>query len=143
MAERDPAPDERTRSDLPPARPTSRAREFREVVADLSRLAGVRGGLIVTAEGLVVTADLPPRLSAEPLAALAATLGRELERSMEDLDHGAFRTACFSAPDGSVLVGGSSIGFLVVVTDGAAALASVTPAIHKALTRLEGAWAAS
>jgi len=129
-----------SRLDLAGAPRVSRAREFREVLGELSGLAGVRGGLIVTPDGLVVTADLPPRIPAEALAALAATLGRELEVGAQQLGRGAFKTAFFSADNGTVFVGGSPIGFLILVTDAGADPASVTLALRKALARLEDSW---
>ena len=58
---------------------TTRAQQFKDILGELGQFSGVGGGLIVTPDGLVVTADLPGRISAEALAALAATLGRELE----------------------------------------------------------------
>ncbi len=118
----------------------SRAQQFRDILGDLGRLAGVRGGLIVTPDGLLVTADLPPRISGDALAALAATLGRELEVGMEQLARGAFRSAFFSADDGAVFVGGSPIGFVIVLADTAAEPAAVTPALRQALDRLQTIW---
>src|SRR5881296_4760281 len=56
-----------------------RARVFKEILASLSKVASIRGGLLVTPDGLVITAQLPPRSQVEALAALGATLGRELE----------------------------------------------------------------
>ena len=77
----------------------SRAQAFRETLSDLTRLDGVRGGLIVTPDGLVITSELPPRFPVEALAALAATLGRELELGASRLERGAFRTALGRAVD--------------------------------------------
>lgn len=119
---------------------TSRAQQFREVLGDLGRVAGVRGGLIVTTDGLLITADLPPRISAEPLAALAATLGRELEAGMDQLGSGAFRSAFFSADDGTVFVGRSPVGFLVLLGDAGADPAAVAPALRQAVGRLRNIW---
>jgi predicted regulator of Ras-like GTPase activity (Roadblock/LC7/MglB family) len=87
----------------------SRAQAFRETLFELIRLDGVRGGLIVTPDGLVINSELPPRFPVEALAALAATLGRELELGASRLDRGAFRTAFFSADDGTVFLGGSGL----------------------------------
>ena len=67
-------------------RPSSRAQAFRETLFELIRLDGVRGGLIVTPDGLVITSELPPRFPVEALAALAATLGRELELGASRLE---------------------------------------------------------
>lgn len=118
----------------------SRARGLREALGELRTLAGVLGGLIVTPDGLVVTADLPPRIPAEALAALAATLGRELEEGTRQLGREAFKTAFFSADDGTLLLGGSPIGFVVLVADAGADPAPVALALRNALPRLDGAW---
>jgi len=122
-----------------PPRP-SRARQVREILGQLGQLAGVRGGLIVTPDGFVITADLPPRISAEGLAALAATLGRELELGMDRLARGPFRTAFFSTDGGAIFVGGSPIGFVILLGDAGAEPAAVSPALREAVARLEGAW---
>jgi predicted regulator of Ras-like GTPase activity (Roadblock/LC7/MglB family) len=121
----------------------SRAREFQDVLAKLRELDLVRGGLLVTPDGLVVTADLPQRISAEALAALAATLGRELEVSSDDLGRGTFRTAFFSADDGAVFVGGTTLGFVVLLVDRGADPGTITPALRTALSRLDGIWGSS
>src|SRR6476660_8753378 len=110
----------------------SRAQAFRETLFELIRLDGVRGGLIVTPDGLVINSELPPRFPVEALAALAATLGRELELGASRLERGAFRTALFSADDGTVFVGGSPVGYVTLVADR-------TVSNHRVGTRAQGA----
>ena len=119
---------------------TSRSQQFRDILGVLAQLTGVQGGLIVTPDGFVITADLPPQISAEALAAVAATLGRELELGMAQLERGTFRTAFFSTDDGTIFLGGSPIGFVILLGDATAEPAAVTPALRAAVTRLEGAW---
>src|SRR5207249_11038720 len=80
----------------------SRARVFKEIHASLSKVASIRGGLLVTPDGLVITAHLPPRSQVEALAALGATLGRELELGSARLERGAFRMALFAADNGTL-----------------------------------------
>ena len=121
------------------ARP-SRAQAFRETVFELIRLDGVRGGLIVTPDGLVITSELPPRFPVEALAALAATLGRELELGATRLERGAFRTALFAADDGTVFVGGSPVGYLTLVADRNVNAEAVRAALGRAVDRLSGTW---
>lgn len=118
----------------------SRAQAFRETVFELIRLDGVRGGLIVTPDGLVLTSELPPRFPVEALAALAATLGRELELGATRLERGAFRTALFSADDGTVFVGGSPVGYLTLVGDRNVNAEAVRAALGRAVDRLRGTW---
>jgi len=118
----------------------SRAQAFRETLFELVRLDGVRGGLIVTPDGLVITSELPPRFPVEALAALAATLGRELELGATRLERGAFRTALFSADDGTVFIGGSPVGYLTLVTDRNVNGEGVRVALGRAVDRLRGTW---
>jgi predicted regulator of Ras-like GTPase activity (Roadblock/LC7/MglB family) len=123
---------------VPPA--SSRAQAFRETLNELIRLDGVRGGLIVTPDGLVITSELPPRFPVEALAALAATHGRGLELGASRHERGAFRTALFSADDGTVFVGGSPVGYVTVVADRNVNNEGVRTALGRAVDRLRGTW---
>ena len=114
-----------------------RARVFREILAGLSNVASIRGGLLVTPDGLVITADLPPRTQVEALAALGATLGRELELGAGRLGRGAFRMALFVADNGTLFIGSSRVGFLILLGDRNADVSSVRMALARALDRLQ------
>jgi predicted regulator of Ras-like GTPase activity (Roadblock/LC7/MglB family) len=118
----------------------SRAQQVKDILGKLGQLAGVRGGLIATSDGLVITADLPPPISVEELAALGASLGRELELGMDRLARGTFRTAVFSTDGGAIFLGGSQIGFVILLGDAGAEPAAVSPALREAVARLEGFW---
>ena len=120
-----------------------RAQAFRETLFELIRLDGVRGGLIVTPDGLVINSELPPRFPVEALAALAATLGRELELGASRLDRGAFRTAFFSADDGTVFLGGSPVGYVTLVADRNVNIDAVRTALGRSVDRLRGTWRTS
>jgi len=119
-----------------PSRGPSRALAFREMLAELSKLERVRGGLIVTPDGLVITTNLPSQSPADALAAFGATLGRELELGADRLGRGGFNAAVFSAADGTIFVGGHPIGFLVLIGDQDVDVAAVRSALGQALDRL-------
>ena len=134
-----PAPAARTAPSIGaavPPRGPSRALAFREILADLSKLEHIRGGLIVTPDGLVITADLPSHAPAEALAALGATLGRELELGADRLGRGGFDAAVFSSDDGTIFVGGHPVGFLVLIGEQDVDVAAVRSALGRALDRL-------
>ena len=122
-----------------PARST-RAREFRRILAEMLKIDRVRGGLVVAADGLVIAASLPRGVAMEPLAALAATLGRELEVGGDRLKRTAFQAALFSADNGTVFLGSSPVGFVVVLGDREVNVGLVQWQLRKALATLEGAW---
>ena len=125
-----------------PSAPTrsARAREFRRILAEMLRIDRVRGGLVVAADGLVIAASLPRGVAVEPLAALTATLGRELEVGGDRLKRTAFQAALFSADNGTVFLGSSPVGFVVVLGDREVNVGLVQWQLRKALATLEGAW---
>ncbi len=118
------------------SRPQLRARAFKEIIAHLAQVAGIRGVLLVTADGLVITDALPPRAPIEALAALGAALGRELEVGSARLGRGRFRMALFLADQGTFFVGASRLGFVIVLGDRNAHVASVQAELAGALERL-------
>jgi predicted regulator of Ras-like GTPase activity (Roadblock/LC7/MglB family) len=119
---------------------SARARELRRILAEMLKIDRVRGGLVVAADGLVIAASLPSGIAAEPLAALTATLGRELEVGADRMKRTTFRTALFSADDGTVFLGSSAVGFVVVLGDREVNLGLVQWALRKGLATLEGTW---
>jgi len=118
----------------------SRGAQVRDVVRQLSRLPLVRGALLVAPDGFVVDAALPPSVAIEPLAALAATLGRELELHASRAGGTAFETAVFSADDGALLIAVTPIGFVVVLGEQHANMGALRAALGEAVVLLRGAW---
>ena len=119
----------------------SRGRQVRDIVQTVARLYGVKGALIVAPDGFVIAAEVPEGVSVESLAALAATLGRDLEVGATRLGRGAFQTALFSADDGTLFLATSPIGFVVALAEPQANLQSVRGALAEAVGLIEAAWA--
>ena len=119
----------------------TRGRHVRDVVQELKRLHWVRGAMIVAADGFVIAADLPPTVAVDSVAALTATLGRELETSAARLGRPSFSTAMFSADDGTMFIAGSRIGYLVVLADQQANVQAIRGALGDAVALIEAAWA--
>ncbi|HET7342433.1 MAG TPA: roadblock/LC7 domain-containing protein [Methylomirabilota bacterium] len=120
---------------------TSRGRQVHDIVKGLAHLPATRGALIVAPDGFVIAAEVPGGVAVEPLAALAATLGRDLEVGATRLGRGAFQTAVFSADDGTLFLAASPIGFVVALTDPQASLQLVRGALAEAVTLIDAAWA--
>jgi predicted regulator of Ras-like GTPase activity (Roadblock/LC7/MglB family) len=120
---------------------TSRGRQVRDIVGGLRHLHAVRGALLVAPDGFVIAAEVAPTISVESLAALAATLGRDLEVGASRLGRGAFQTAMFSADDGTLLLATSRIGFVVALAEREANLPALRGALDEAVTLIESAWA--
>ena len=118
----------------------SRGRQVRDIVQTIARLHGVKGAAIVAADGFVIAAEVPEGVAVESLAALAATLGRDLEVGASRLGRGAFQTALFSADDGTLFLATSPIGFVVVLAEPQANLQAVRGALAEAVGLIEAAW---
>jgi predicted regulator of Ras-like GTPase activity (Roadblock/LC7/MglB family) len=122
---------------------SSRGRQVRDVVQALARAAVMRGALLVAADGFVIAADVPPGVAIEPLAALAATLGRDLEVGASRLGRGAFQTAMFSADDGTLFLAASRIGFVVALAESQGNVQAIRGALEEAVTAIDSSWAPS
>jgi predicted regulator of Ras-like GTPase activity (Roadblock/LC7/MglB family) len=118
----------------------SRGRQVRDIVQTVARLHGVKGAAIVAPDGFVIAAEVPEGVAAESLAALAATLGRDLEVGATRLGRGAFQTALFSADDGTLFLATSPIGFVVALAEPQASLQAVRGALAEAVGLIEAAW---
>jgi predicted regulator of Ras-like GTPase activity (Roadblock/LC7/MglB family) len=118
----------------------SRGRHVRDIVQELKRLHWVRGALLVATDGFVIAADLPENVAVDSLAALAATLGRELQTSAARLGRPSFSTALFSADDGTMFLAASRIGYLVVLADQQVNVQAIRGALTDAVALIEAAW---
>jgi predicted regulator of Ras-like GTPase activity (Roadblock/LC7/MglB family) len=133
---------------MPIAEPTSgvptaavpRGRHFRQVLAELATLPGVRGGLLVGADGLPIAVHLPGSAPVEALSALAAALGRELEVRAARFRSTAFTVGEFAGEDGGVLIGAGPVGFLVLLSKHDANTEGLKQALRAALEALRRVW---
>lgn len=130
-----------TASPAADARP-ARSRVFRDVLTRLMGLGHVRGALVVAPDGLVIAGQLPPEIAVEPLAALAATLGRQLELRGPRRP-GIGLVAEFTAADGTVFLGGTPVGFIVLLGDADARRDTIRPALRTAMDAVRQAWSRS
>ena len=119
----------------------SRGRYVRDIVQQLLKPRAVRGALVVAADGFVIAADVPESMAVEPLAAMAARLGRDLEASAARMGRSSFSTAMVSAGDGAMFVAAAAIGYVVVLADPQANLEAVRSAVEEAVGLIEAAWA--
>jgi predicted regulator of Ras-like GTPase activity (Roadblock/LC7/MglB family) len=120
----------------------SRGRYVRDIVQQFAKLRGVRGAVLVSPDGFVIAAEVPPAIAVEPLAAMAATLGRELDASAHRMGHSSFSTAMFSADDGRMLLAAVGIGYVVVLAESHANVETIRVAVEEAIGLIQVAWAA-
>ncbi|PYO03248.1 MAG: hypothetical protein DMD89_02600 [Candidatus Rokuibacteriota bacterium] len=120
--------------------PTTSGRDLRALLRELITVEHVRGGLIVAPDGLLIASELPSHIPVEALSALAATLGRELEVRGPRLRRGSFLMANFAAGDGSVFLGGTPVGFILLLAGAEANRERVRHAMRGAIDAVRQAW---
>ncbi|PYN36184.1 MAG: hypothetical protein DME01_09345 [Candidatus Rokuibacteriota bacterium] len=116
-------------------------RDLRGLLAELLKLEHVTGGLVVAPDGLTIAADLPREIEAEPLSALAATLGRELELRGPQLRRGTFPMAQFASVSGTAFLGSTPVGFIVLLGEPRADWDTIRAALRSAVGAVYRAWA--
>jgi uncharacterized protein len=121
--------------------PSLRADRVRRVLAGLGRVEGVRHALIVAPDGFLIAATLALGGDIDGLAALTATMGRELEVGASRFEQGAFDAAVFTASDGTLVLGGSPVGYLAVVASRTADIGQIRAEMKRALAAVQRVWA--
>jgi|SRR5262245_36472014 len=111
------------------------------VLTDLARLDDIQGGLVVSPDGLVMAIHLPPHIAVEPLAALAATLGRDLELRSPRIRRGTFLMAHVATPDGTVFLCDTPVGFIVLLAETEVNREAVRHALRAAMQHVRQACA--
>ena len=116
-------------------------RDFRRLLGELVTLDHITGGLIVAPDGLLIAAQLPGEIAPEPLSALAAMLGRELELRDPRLRRGTFLMARFASGTGAAFLGSTPVGYIVLLGDASADWDTIRSALRAAVGTVHRAWA--
>jgi predicted regulator of Ras-like GTPase activity (Roadblock/LC7/MglB family) len=116
-------------------------RDIRALLGELMKLDHITGGLVVAPDGLVIAADLPREVEAEPLSALAATLGRELELRGPKLRRGTFPMAQFASVSGTAFLGSTPVGFIMLLGEPRADWDAIRAGLRAAVGAVYRAWA--
>ena len=111
--------------------------QYLESVGRLSRVAGVRGALLVDADaGVAVVSELREGVNETAVAALAASLFRRTGDASRMADFGRLHTLQLEADGGHVVAVDAGELILVVVTDHDAQLGVVRYEAHRAAESL-------
>lgn len=110
---------------------------YTEAVERLSRVAGVRGALLVDAEaGLPVTLELAEGVSGTAVAALASSLFRRTAQASDSAGFGILSTMQLEADEGHVIAVNAGELIIVVIAARDAQLGLVRLEAHRAAESL-------
>jgi predicted regulator of Ras-like GTPase activity (Roadblock/LC7/MglB family) len=124
----------------PVANPRVGGRDFRRLLDELLAPGDLLGGLIVAPDGLVIAARVPADVSVEALSALAASLGRELELDGARSGRGGFVMAHFRSDQGWIFLGGTPVGYIVLLAPGNVDRDRVRQTLRSAVDTVRRAW---
>lgn len=111
---------------------------FNEALDRLSRVAGVRGALIVeTDAGVPVLSELAEGVEGDAIAALASSLFRRTNKAAQTASFGGLRTLQLEADGGHVIVANGGDLLVVVVAEKNAQLGQVRLEAHRAAQALQ------
>jgi predicted regulator of Ras-like GTPase activity (Roadblock/LC7/MglB family) len=118
-------------------------RDLRGVLSRLAETNGVLAALLVAPDGLVIASALRQDLPIEAISALAATLGRELERRATPCADDPLGVSQFASEQGTFFLGATAIGFVVVLADARAQGTALADDVHESVEAIELAWRTS
>jgi predicted regulator of Ras-like GTPase activity (Roadblock/LC7/MglB family) len=87
-----------------------------ELLKDLNQVAGVKGSMVVTQDGIVVNAALGRDLEEETVAAVSSTMIKSSRRALEQLGQERFARFVLTSSWGRMVFVDIDIAYLVVIT---------------------------
>lgn len=86
------------------------------ILTELNQVAGVKGSMVVTKDGVVVAESLGPDLNKENVAAVSSHMIQVSERSLDGLGRGMFERFALTSAHGRMVFVNLDVGYLVVIT---------------------------
>ena len=112
-------------------------KKFDDVLDRLSRVAGVRGAMLVDAQaGVPIVAEMAEGMQGPAVAAMAASLVKRAARATASANFGGLRTIQLEGPDGHLVVANHGDIIAVAVTRPDAQLGLVRVEIRNAVEAL-------
>ena len=113
---------------------------MRDILKKLNADLGINGSMVITPDGIMVSAALGPGFEEDSMAAFAASLLLSLKRSLLAMrPQGAMRSCTLNASSGKLMFFDMQNSYLVLVADASMTLdgnaVPVQDAIHKITNR--------
>jgi predicted regulator of Ras-like GTPase activity (Roadblock/LC7/MglB family) len=87
-----------------------------EILSQLNQVAGIKGSMVVTKEGVVVSEALGPDLDQNTVAAVSSHMIQVAARGLTTLDRGMFERFTLTSAHGRMVFVDLDVGYLVVIT---------------------------
>ena len=90
---------------------------MKEILTSLNSVAGVKGSMVVTPDGMVVASDLRGGLNEETVAAVSSHFLKAVQEHAEVLGIKKFPRVVLEGTHGKIVLMPAGIAFLVVIAD--------------------------
>jgi predicted regulator of Ras-like GTPase activity (Roadblock/LC7/MglB family) len=111
---------------------------MQRILADLNQVAGVKGSMVVTKEGVVVAEALGPDLEKENVAAVSSHVIQISERGLSSLGREPFEQFTMTSAHGRMVFVNLDVGYLVVITKMEMRLEQVLIEVESAARKIRG-----
>jgi predicted regulator of Ras-like GTPase activity (Roadblock/LC7/MglB family) len=90
---------------------------MKEILKSLNSVAGVKGSMVVTLDGIVIAADFRGSLDEETVAAVSASFLKAAQEHAQKIGFKQFSRLVLEGTHGKVVLVPTGVAFLVVIAD--------------------------
>ncbi|MBD3168824.1 MAG: hypothetical protein GF307_05035 [candidate division Zixibacteria bacterium] len=108
-----------------------------DVLAELNKTSGIKGSMMVGADGIIIAADLDNELEDDTVGALAASIIAGIKKAVNRLDRGQLNHVMIEAEHGKVFLSENQFGILVVIADNEVNIGLIRLEMRTALSRIQ------
>ena len=111
---------------------------MQKILAELNKVGGVKGSMVVTKDGVVVAESLGPDLEKTTVAAVSSHMIQVTDRGLQDLSRGNFEQLTLTSAHGRMVFVNLGVGYLVVVTKMEMKLGQLLIEVESAARKIKG-----
>lgn len=111
---------------------------MQRILEELNAVAGVKGSMVVTKDGVVVVDALGPDLQKEVVAAVSSHMIQVSERGLGELGRGMFERLALTSAHGRMVFVNLDVGYLVVIIKMEMKLGQVLIEVDSAARKIRG-----
>ncbi len=108
------------------------------ILSQLNQVAGVKGSMVVTKDGVVVAEALDPDMDKTSVAAISSHMIQVGSRGLEQLGRGSFEQFTLTSAHGRMVFVNLDVGYLVVITKMEMRLEQVLIEVESAARKIKG-----
>jgi len=109
------------------------------ILADLNKVEGIKGSMVVGKDGLVIAAQMPSGIDVELIGAMASAAYGSAERTAAEINQGALQQMMIEGEYGKTLMTDAGEGILVVLTDANVNLGLIRLAMKRSTEKVKNA----